>query len=435
MIGHLLAVRKGEDVMSTMTAKKWGGMLCSLVAACALLGSVSEAHAAATVASDASGAIIIFPKIIVDTSGRLGPRRDTQIELTNTSNSVIAARCYWVEATSHCSNAPSTPCTLERETNSDTRVCPTGGTCVAQWNEHDFRFTLTKRQPIAFSAGAGLPDFPLSESRGLGGQTNNNSDGSPSAIPPVVDDPFFGELKCVEVDPTDFLPSIGFNPGNNGAGDLAGHATIVTVNDSKVDARKYNGIVLQSTTINDRNDTLQIGGPNAEYAGCPNILILDHFFDNALVGSHKVAGSFNVQDQVATDLTVIPCSEDFRLQENNLGGAVLQFLVFNEFEQRFSASTSFTCFKEIQLSDIDTRIGPNDNTKSIFNVNVQGTLSGQTRIRSVINGDEANGVLGIAERFFDCSSGPSDTCSSAEDLHWTGTRTQGDQIILSPDLP
>ncbi|HVM95638.1 MAG TPA: hypothetical protein VMT89_04585 [Candidatus Acidoferrales bacterium] len=421
--------------MSTMTANKWRGMLCSLVAGLAVLGSVSMAHAAASVASDASGAIIIFPKIVVDTSGQLGPRRDTEIQITNTSNSVIAAKCYWVEATSHCSNDLATACTPEREASPDTHVCPTGGICVAQWNEHDFRFTLTKRQPIAFSAGAGLQDFPLSGSRGLGGQSNNNSDGSPSAIPPVVDDPWFGELKCVEVDPTLFTPTIGFNPGNNGAGDLAGHATIVSVNDGDVDARKYNGIVLQSTTINDGDDTLVIGGPNAEYAGCPNVLILDHFFDNAIVGSHKTGGSFSVNDPVTTDLTVIPCSEDFRLQENDLGGATLQFLVFNEFEQRFSASTNFTCFKEIQLSDIDTRYGTGDNNKSIFNVNVQGTLTGQTRIRSVINGDSANGVLGIAERFFGCTSGPDGICSSAEDLHWTGSRTQSDQIILSPDLP
>lgn len=420
--------------MSTMTANKWRGTFYSLVAGLVVLSGVATAHAVASVASDASGAIIIFPKIVVDTSGVFGDPTETEIQITNTSNSVISARCFWVNATSHCSNAPATACTADSEVSGSPR-CPPGGSCVAQWTENDFRFTLTKRQPIAFNAGEGLPIFPLADSSAIGGQNNNNSDGSPSAIPPVGEDPFFGELKCVQVDPSDFRPSIGFNPGNNAGGDLAGHATIVRADSATVDARKYNGVVLQSTTINDGDETLNIGGPNAEYAGCPNVLILDHFFDNGNLQSHRSGGAFQLSNDVTTDLTVVPCSEDFRLQENNLGGAVLQFLVFNEFEQRFSSSTSFTCFKEVQLSDIDTRAGTSDNPKSIFNVAVQGTLTGQTRIRSVINGDRANGVLGIAEIFTDCSTGPDGTCSSAENLHIAGSRTQGDQLILSPELP
>lgn len=412
--------------MSNMTAKKWRLTLLSLATG---MGMLAGGQAAYGIGSDVSGAIIVFPKVFVDTSGVFGPPTDTEIQITNTSNSVISARCFWVNATSHCSNAPSVACTPETFRDR----CPAGGICVEGWTEVAFRFTLTKRQPISFNASDGLPNFPLSDSRGLGGQSNTNSDGSPSAVPGVPEDPFFGELKCVEVDPTDFLPTIGFNPGNNAAGDLAGHATIVSASSGLVDARKYNGVVLESTTINDRDDTLVLGGAGAEYEGCPSVLLLNHFFDNATISSHRVAGAFTQNNSVVTDLTVVPCSEDFRLQENNLGGAVLQFLVYNEFEQRFSASMRFDCFKEIQLSDIDTRAGTSDNNKSIFNVAVQGTLSGQTRVRAVRGTERANGVLGIAERFFSCgSSGPGGICSSAENLHVTGSRDLSDYIILNP---
>src|SRR5262249_9197484 len=217
--------------------------------------------------------------------------------------------------------------------------------------------------------------------------------------------PFVGELKCIEVSPNDFTPSGGADAVNNRAGDLKGEATIVSVeSDGDVDARKYNGIGLQSTAFNNsetsHDDILQIGGPNAEYNGCPNVILLDHLFDNAVVSTHK--GSTIPPSSVTTHLTVIPCSEDFSLQERNLGGAVLQFLVFNEFEQRMSTSTNFKCFREVPLSDIDTAAGPSGNPQSIFNVGVQGTLAGQTRIRPVAgatgNGTPAdNRILAVAE--------------------------------------
>ena len=59
---------------------------------------------------------------------------------------------------------------------------------------------------------------------------------------------------------------------------------------------------------------------------------------------------------VRTHLTLVPCSEDFNLQAPIT--TAVQYLVFNEFEQRFSTSRSVRCFSEIVLSDIDTRPGP-----------------------------------------------------------------------------
>ncbi len=424
MKGHLQVERKGDVVMSTMTNKNLRRALW--IGAAALAASWAVQPAGATIGSDSSGAILIFPKVIVDTSGVLfGRPTDTEIQITNTSNSIIAARCYWVNATGHCSNNPTTACTPE---TAATR-CGTGGRCVEGWTETDFRFRLTKRQPIAFNAADGLPVFPLTGGvQGPGGQTNADS-----SIPPVPEDPFIGELKCVQVNPEDFQPTIGFNPANNAAGDLAGQATIVSASTqpNNVDARKYSAVTLKSTTVNDRDDTLVLGGPGAEYDGCPNVWILNHFFDDASIPSHFSGGNAGFAQTATTDITVVPCSEDFLLQENNLGGATLQFLIFNEFEQRFSSSTRFTCFREVQLADIDTRPGTGDNAFSIFNVGVQGTLSGQTRIRSVVGAERANGVIVVAERFLRSEGGIN---SSAENVHFTGTRDKSDFIVLSPNF-
>jgi hypothetical protein len=244
----------------------------------------------------------------------------------------------------------------------------------------------------------------------------------------VPEDPFFGELKCVEVDPNSFLPTKGFDPANGFIGDLKGEATIVAAEtDGDIDARKYNAIGLQATGTQDTSLTLTIGGPTPEYNGCPKTLILNHMFDDATVDTH--AGLLDVAAAtVTTDITFVPCSEDFNLQQP--GGATLQFLVYNEFEQRFSTSTRFSCFKEVQLSDIDTRPGPDGNGQSIFNIGVQGTLAGQTRIRPVESATRGNGVLAVAESFWTCDSGPDGVCSAAANVHFTGTTTKPDQLIL-----
>src|SRR5262249_53815824 len=127
----------------------------------------------------------------------------------------------------------------------------------------------------------------------------------------------------------------------------------------------------------------------------------------------------------------------FRVQSNNLGGATLQFLIFNEFEQRFSTSTSFTCWKETQLSDIGTHPGTSDNSFSIFNFAVQGTLSGQTRIRPVAGATSGNTVLAISEEFWQNVDGPTNGAigrfSASGNVHFTGSRDQGDLIRLSPN--
>jgi len=503
--------------MSTMKGVMRRVALWAAVGALGAVGTVTVARAqlaaSASVASDKAGAILVYPKVVVDTCGHFGhcsttsttpgadcvlatcpgtsttpgaeccpgstcptatgtvdcvqtacpgtaelcqpgPNTDTEVQVINTSNSITAARCFLVNTTSHCDNQPDRACTDETAS----ARCPLGGHCVAGWQKTDFRMTLTKRQPVSWDASEGLSSFPLDPNAqppkfGPGGQSNGFS-----FVPPSPEDPFFGEIKCVEADPQSFNPIPGFDPANNGGGDLAGVATIVSANAEgtlpfpSVDARKYNAIGIQAipqnmgTLLANPDKPLCLGGgvtndcpEGPEYDGCPNALILNHFFDDAVVVTHAQQSAASV----VTDLTVVPCSEDFQNGANNLGGAILQFLVYNEFEQRFSTSTHFTCWKEVQLSDITTNPGPADDKYSIFNYAVQGTLTGQTFIRPVVGATTGNTVLGIAEEFWTNEMPSADMTptngaighfSTAGNLHFSGTRDVGDELILSTDV-
>ena len=168
---------------------------------------------------------------------------------------------------------------------------------------------------------------------------------------------------------------------------------------------------------NDGNDILVLN--NEEYNACPKTLVLDHFFDDAVDPADF--------DTIRTEITWVPCSEDF-LTQVPISNTV-QFLVYNEFEQRFSTSRSVTCLTELPISDIDTRLGTFDDFASIFNVEVQGTLTGQTVMRSV-EGEEmtrGHGILAVAEEFH--INGEL-VRSAAFVPQLRGTRTQPDIIDL-----
>ena len=150
-----------------------------------------------------------------------------------------------------------------------------------------------------------------------------------------------------------------------------------------------------------------LGGPEAEYNGCPNFLILNHFFDGA---------EDPVTDDGAPILTIlelVPCTTDFLRQIP--GAAVVQYLVYNEFEQRFSTSRPFQCKQFSLISNIDTT----QNERSIFSAGVSGTLTGQTRINPI-----GSGVLAVAHEIH-LSSGLADF-----NVHFQGDRADPDFIIL-----
>lgn len=401
----------------------WGWALASVgvvaltasTAVASVLGGSPSGDTGVT--TETSAAIVVFPKIRVDDSRGV----DTIIQLTNTSEFLTKTHCFYVNANGHCSNAPNTICTQE---NFQT-VCPAGGLCVEGWSETDFRLTLTKRQPLSWSASEGLSSLPLNDTPGKNNQFNEGS------VPPVPETPFTGELRCVQVDTTSAELPLARN-------DLKGEAVIVVDIDGDVDASKYNAIGIPAIDGAQNGDNvLNIGGPSPEYNGCPNIITMDHFFDGASVVSHD--GGFT--DSVTSRLTVVPCSADYLNQDRNLARATLQFLIFNEFEQRFSTSTRVTCYKEVQLSDIDTRPGSDGNSFSIFSANVQGTLTGQSRIRAVSGSSEdgysGNAVLAILEENWEgganCPDADNDgvaECSAMVNLQFIGVRDQGDRIVL-----
>ena len=386
---------------------------------CAVLGGTFlwAGAAAADVTSDRATGILVFPKLIFDSIGRFnenGIPADTEIQLTNVSNQQVYVRCFYVNATSHCSNNPEAPCA----TSQDCQQFGRGGVCLEGWIETDFEFSLTPRQPIVWRISDGLPDLPLAD----GAPPNVNT----GFIPPVGEDPFFGELKCVEVDEN-------FEPVDRN--DLKGEVTIVAASESGIDARAYNAVGIEAIA-NDGDNTLVLGGEDPEYNGCPSVLILDHFFDDAV---EPIDGQY-----VKTHLTLVPCSQDFVNQDDGLFDTTVQFLVFNEFEQRFSASRKLRCFKEFELCALGTGLdrsffdeNPASNScqRSVFSAFVSGTLTGQTRIRGVETDDgtgHGHGILGVAEEFFRASPDLLNTVVSSDafNLHWAGVRPVADIMLL-----
>lgn len=406
-----------------MRTVKWNPFLSGV---CTVLGGMLlwAGAARADISSTNPAAIVVYPKILVDTTSDVDESEwtDTIIQLTNTASNPVNVRCFYVNANGHCSQAPFTICDPDGVLPGEENECERGDVCVPQWSEIDFAFRLTSHQPIDWLASTGLTDLPLSatctgdECKPFG---SPNGEFNQGAIPPVPENPFRGELKCIEVG-DDELPT--------DQNDLKGEATTETIETSSslsVDSRGYNAIGIQAAAGAPNNCdatgcTLTLG-TDAEYNGCPGVLVLDSFFDDAEEPANG--------DPVRTELTLVPCSEDFKFQTTVT--TTVQYLVYNEFEQRFSTSKSTNCFTEIALSDIDTRQGSDDDAQSIFNVNVEGTLTGQILIRGVADGSSShgNGLLAIAEEFHDR------TKSAAYVTVQRGTRSQNDIILIPAPQP
>jgi hypothetical protein len=391
-----------------MRTVKWNPFLSG---AMMLLGGMLlwAGAARADISSTNPAAIVVFPKLVVDTSNGL----DTVIQLTNTAPHPVNVRCFYVNANGHCSNDPADICDPGEPAS---YYCDPLAYCIPGWIETDFALTLTPNQPIVWTVSAGLSALPLTAAQrpAPGGLFDGGS------IPAANEDPMIGELKCVEVGP-DELPV--------DSNDLKGEATIEYIDptEPQVDIEGYNAIGIQAipgAMIQPVDNILVIG---EEYNACPSSLILDHFFDDAPV----------LNSDVRTYLTLVPCSEDFNTQLPIR--TVVQFLVYNEFEQRFSTSRAMKCFSELVLSDIDSpRLGTSDDYTSIFNIAVEGTLTGQTIIRGVADptNPAGNGLLGVAEEFHEVNNSvPYGVYTAAYMLDMRGTRTQNDIIQMPPASP
>jgi len=367
----------------------WG--LCGVLVSVLALASVTRAE----VSTDVSGSVLVFPKVVFTTNS------DTVIEITNTSNNMVHAHCFYVNG------APD----------------PFGNPL---WQVTDFSLWLTKQQPTHWVASAGRQVNPA-DSFGSGGAGLD-----PGAVPPVAPG-FTGELKCVQVD----VSGTPFG-GNN----LKGEAVILTTGG---DVSKHNAVAILANPDlagdSPANQLLLNNTPSndGEYNACPNQLYLDHFVDgtpNPVVQSLSPDDCTDGQCPIRTYLTLVPCSEDF---ENQIPSSVtVQFAIVNELEQVFSASTTVECWETTRLADIDAPTGrctlgaqaacTTDqqcitatqgfcSKNSVFAVGTLGTGSAFTRISPV---DLDGGVIGVAEEYHYTDGGTS--ARAAWNLQQAGNR-------------
>jgi len=417
---------------------RWAGWMMAVATALVISGGQLVR---ADIESDKPAAIVLYPDVHVDTD----EEQDSVIRLTNTNeDEPILVHCFYVDANSHCSGGPDDGeiCT------GDPGACSGLSFCVPGWLEVDFIINLTAHQPIEWKASDGLADRPRCDGGPNDGDLcrlnepgdcpfgrcvglplpfgvcqrsplrpcGSDADCNPfpggactqsnagTRIPPVPEDPFVGELRCIAIDA---------NHTPVARNDLKGELITTEADDEQLDVSGYNAIGIQATgTMVDPANELVLGGPDAEYNGCPNYLILNHFFDEA---QNPVPLS---DTTIFTEITLVPCTVDYLRQIP--GAAVVQYLVFNEFEQRFSTSKTVRCFDETVLCNIDTP----QCERSIFNVGVSGTLTGQTRMQPL-----GSGLLGIA-REFHINNNIEGLHTAAFNIHMQGQRENPDRITL-----
>ena len=424
--------------MRTVNAKVSVVRAATTLAASLMLLGLSTGASAQVAQSDYTAGYVVLPKVVVHTTGSptdpVGPGEqafDTIVQITNTNQAdEITVDCWWVNANKHCGTDTGPIC----ETNADCTAAGLPGVqCVQGWAVDDFQVTLTPGQPIGFTASTGLPNLPCDTTFPPSGECFNMNQSS-GAVRKVPEDPFRGELKCVQVDPNDIPVA---------ENDLKVEATIVSTTvpggggTSSTTAASYNGIgfeALSEGTAGDGNPlclgSLPPGTPqgvscSANYVPCPGVLHMEHFFENA----HTEIGSY-----VTTELVLVPCSEDLGQPANQANLTVTaQMLVYNEFEQRFSTSSRVACYQATRLSDIDTQPGPAGDAFSIFNVGVQGTLTGQTRIRGVRgpDGELGYGLLGVGCEMHAATPGGAAEATTAFNLQHVGFRAEGDAVYTT----
>lgn len=277
--------------MGTKRRLRAGALCASAVAAILMLAGPGRAD----VTSERPGSILILPKVVADGI------RDTVIEISNTSNSVAHAHCYYVNG------APVNP------------ALPPSPTNPPLWQETDFYIWLTRQQPTSWTASRGRRLDPTD----WFGQYGSGID--PGVVPPVGPG-FTGELVCVQVD-----ASAAPVPGNA----LTGNATLIGPQD---DLTSYNGIAVLGNSPNGDNE-LQLDGN--EYNMCPASLEFVHIAEGA---ADPVLGG-----EVSNRLTLIPCEQNFENPSPTTVAVAVRSC--DELENCLSADFSFQCWMDTQLDD------------------------------------------------------------------------------------
>lgn len=213
---------------------------------------------------------------------------DTVLQLTNVSNNVVAASCAYVDG------------------------------ARPAWDPTRFGVMIGARWTVTWTAARG-----------------RNTTMPPLDVPPAAAG-FRGELLCVQVD------AGGAPLGGNS---LAGQATVHDL--ATGDVAGYRAVGLRGSGFNDGDDALCIGdGPPdrcliGEYDACPGEWIL----------SVPAEGAGAPGAPFATDLTVVPCSQD--LAAGQPGTVAIAIAVFNELGQQFRTATEVTCWGDLALADLE----------------------------------------------------------------------------------
>src|SRR5262245_8401599 len=194
----------------------------------------------------------------------------------------------------------------------------TAGSC----NAIDFQIRLTPNQPLSWLASRGV----------FNGM---------SAVPPVNGT---GELKCI-VHPADEAVAAHNT--------IQGRAAVFGADGQTVG---YSAVGFLRLT--DGEMTTEISLDGVTYTQCPDE---QHFVFVATTDPNDPA--------TATELVIAPCSED--LENSVTPPTVIQFQVFNEFEEQFSASTTVTCSARRRL----------DKISNVFTRDVLGTDTGHVVLR------------------------------------------------------
>jgi hypothetical protein len=384
--------------------------------AAALVGMVASG-ATAEVTTEQSASILVFPKVIADST------RDTIIQITNTSNSMVHAHCFYVNG------GLTFPDGLDGIPNSGDEFPGPGNPVL--WTELDFDIWLTKQQPTYWVVSQGRLVNPADEPCTRDNTSCANAGFDPGRVPPVVEN-FTGELKCIEVDASGAPLS-----GNH----LKGEATLETAETCDFpqgaeigtcrqsqqecevtadcpgttgDVAKYNALGIIGLETNDSDNVLCLGGeptdgcPNgAEYDACPQEWILNHYADDA---EDLVVGNGSNVDPF---ITVVPCAENFETQVPET--VTIQFRLTNEFEQPFSTSTSVTCWAELDLDNIDF----------VFDRDAVGSDFVQTRMRPSTGTN--SGFLVVADEVHSFDGGEA---AAAANVHVEGERPGPDKIVI-----
>jgi hypothetical protein len=416
-------VMKGDAQMLTIKRVGFTGTVAALALVCAI---ASAPVVNATTTSDDAAAILVWTKIVADDVGvcvssnpeengrscdtvdcvsPLGAYckvKDTLIEMANLDRAQqAAAHCFYINGNSHCTNTGAV-CT----TSLDCADGPYLGVCRAGWSELDFDVRLTPNQPLAWRALEGLsgPALPM---RGNAG----------TRVPPVPETPFIGELKCIQVDPNSGERLPAQCAAGDCPNDLVGEAQIVEIGMGgvSVDPKWYSAVGIQNLGSNDGNNEMVLNGK--EYEPCPGVLVLNHMFDGAI---DPISETY----PAATELTLASCSED--LLRQICTPVTAQFLVYNEFEQRFSTSIQVPCLLDTPITRIDT----SQPARSIFSAGVSGTVAGQTRIQGVNGGLLGVAVLNFGPTEIFTTGEPSLTAGAAYNLNQVGGNRAEDAIVI-----